>query len=146
MPEEYRAEAIIDAIGPTRIAGARILIPRAEVAREILPELLLRHGAREVLIAPSYRTVIPSASDPARVRELAAAGLIDLVTFTSSRTATNFCAMVGDAARGLPAAVIGPITAGTASQCGFDVKVAPPHYTVDALADALLAHFQAQSK
>ena len=57
MPSEYRAEAVIDAIGAERIAGARILIPRAEVAREVLPEMLRHHGAREVMVAPAYRTV-----------------------------------------------------------------------------------------
>src|ERR1019366_7235681 len=62
MPSEYRAEAVIDAIGAPRITGARILIPRAEVAREILPDLLRHHGAREVVVAPAYRTVRPAAA------------------------------------------------------------------------------------
>jgi len=46
-----RAEAIIDAIGVGRIAGARVLIPRAETAREVLPETLRQHGAHEVVVA-----------------------------------------------------------------------------------------------
>jgi uroporphyrinogen III methyltransferase/synthase len=141
MPSEYRAEAIIDAIGAAKIQGARILIPRAEVAREILPELLLKHGAREVVIAPAYRTVMPDDPDSVRIRDLAASRAIDLVTFTSSSTVTNFRQMIGDAAMRLPAAVIGPITADTARQLGFDVIVSSDNYTADGLTHAIVDHF-----
>jgi uroporphyrinogen III methyltransferase/synthase len=141
MPGEYRAEAIIDAIGTARLVGARILIPRAEVAREILPTMLLQHGAREVVVAPAYRTVIPDA-DAGRVIELASAGAIALVTFTSSSTVKNFCGMVGEAARGLKAAAIGPITADTARDEGFDVVIEASTFTVEGLTDAVVKHFR----
>ncbi|MGH7878067.1 MAG: uroporphyrinogen-III synthase, partial [Candidatus Binataceae bacterium] len=141
MPSEYRAEALIDAIGAERIAGARILIPRAEVAREILPELLLRHGAREVVVVPAYRTVVAPAADSAALRERLAAGAIDLVTFTSSSTVANFLTMVGDAKPLPKAAAIGPITAASAHARGFDVVVSPSTYTVDALTAAIVDYF-----
>jgi len=141
MPSEYRAEAVIGAIGAERIAGARILIPRAEVAREVLPEMLRQHGAREVVIAPAYRTVIPSNADPDAMRTLIADHSLDLVSFTSSSTVTNFIAMVGASVAGLKAAAIGPITADTARANGFDVVVAPAEYTVDALIAAITEHF-----
>ena len=122
MPREYRAEAIVEAIGAERIRGARILIPRAQVAREVLPEMLMAAGAREVVVAPVYKTVKPTNAPVERVREMATAGTIDLVAFTSSSTVTNFCEMIGaDVARGLKAAAIGPITAETARAAGMEV-------------------------
>ena len=142
MPREYRAEAIVEALGAERIRGARILIPRAQVAREVLPEMLIAAGAREVVVAPVYKTVKPANAPVERVRELAAAGAIDLVAFTSSSTVTNFCEMIGaSVARGLRAAAIGPITAETARASGLQVVVQPTEYTVPALIAAIRDYF-----
>ncbi|HEY1852441.1 MAG TPA: uroporphyrinogen-III synthase, partial [Candidatus Binataceae bacterium] len=146
MPSEYRAEAVIHAIGGERITGARILIPRAEVAREVLPEMLRNHGAREVVVAPAYRTVVPANDDADRIRSLIATRAIDLVTFTSSSTAVNFVAMTGAPIVGLKAAAIGPITAATARDLGFDVVVAPETYTVDRLIAAITAYYAGVSQ
>ncbi len=143
MPTEYRAEAILEAIGASRIAGARILIPRAAVAREALPDLLRKEGAAEVVVAPAYQTVKPEHADISRIRAVVADGAVDLVTFTSSSTVTNFRELVGAIPPRLKAAVIGPITAETARHEGFEVVVCPAEYTVDALIDAIVAYFQA---
>lgn len=136
-PDEYRAEAIVSAIGPKAIRGKRFLIPRAEVARDALPKLLREHGAREVVVAPCYRTIKPKNAQVDRIRELIALRKIDLVTFTSSSTVNNFCELVGRAASRLKAAAIGPITAETARQRGFDVVVSPREYTIPALTQAI---------
>jgi uroporphyrinogen III methyltransferase/synthase len=143
MPGEYRAEAVVEAIGAARISGTRILIPRAEVAREVLPEMLRQHGAREVVVAPTYRTMIPAgaAEEAERMRAVIAAGAVDLVTFTSSSTVTNFAAMTGVPLAGLKAAAIGPITAETARGLGFEVVVAPTIYTVEALIDEIAEYY-----
>ena len=142
MPTEYRAEAIVEAIGAARIRGARILIPRAQVAREVLPEMLAAAGAREVVVAPVYKTVKPTNAPVERVRKMITAGTIALVAFTSSSTVTNFCEMIGaDAARGLKAAAIGPITAETARAAGMEVAVQPTEYTVSALIAAIRDFF-----
>jgi uroporphyrinogen III methyltransferase / synthase len=143
MPAEYRAEAVIGAIGAERIAGGRILLPRAEVAREILPEMLSHHGAREVVVAPAYRTVMPAA-DAEGIRALIAANAIDLVSFTSSSTVVNFAAMAAMPVQGLKAAAIGPITAETARAHGFDVAVEPTEYTVEALLAAIVQYCSRQ--
>ncbi len=143
MPAEFRAEQIVDAIGVEKIVDARFLIPRAEVARDALPQMLLAGGARAVVVAPAYRTIRPKNENAARVRELAARGAIDLVAFTSSSTVDNFCAMVGKQASGIEAAVIGPITAATARARGFKVAVRPHDYTIPALIDAIRGHFKA---
>ncbi len=95
LPDEYRAERIVPAIGVKRIRGKRFLIPRAEVAREALPEILRANGAKEVLVAPAYQTVKPKGAQVDRMRKLLASGAIDLVTFTSSSTVTNFCDLLG---------------------------------------------------
>ena len=147
LPSEYRAEAIVEAIGVERIRGARILIPRAQVAREVLPEMLIAAGAREVVVAPVYKTVKPANAPVERVREMAKAGTIDLVAFTSSSTVTNFCEMVGATiARGLKTAVIGPITAETARAAGLQVVAQPTEYTVPALIAAIHNYFVSSAK
>jgi len=142
VPREYRAEALIGALGRQTIAGARILIPRAQVAREILPQLLRQEGAKEVVVAPAYKTVIPLRAGIERERQLVRTGAIDLVTFTSSSTVRNFQAMLDVPIGGLKAAAIGPITAEAARTCGFDVVVSPAAYTVDSLMDAILDYFR----
>jgi uroporphyrinogen III methyltransferase/synthase len=140
--------AAIAAIGPITANRVRryaltVAAMRAEVAREVLPEMLRQHGAREVVVAPTYRTIIPAgtAADATRMRALIAAGLIDLVTFTSSSTVTNYAAMAAVPVAGLKAAAIGPITAETARGLGFDVVAAPASYTVEALIAAIAEYY-----
>src|SRR5271156_2550109 len=141
VPDEYRAEQIVPAIGIKQIRGKRFLIPRAEVAREALPEILRDKGAKEVVVAPAYRTVKPKGAQVERMRELLASGSIDLVTFTSSSTVTNFCELLGASAPGIKAAAIGPITAATAEERGFDVVVKARQYTIDGLVRGILELF-----
>jgi len=141
VPREYRAESLIEALGKQAIEGARILVPRAQAAREILPQLLGENGAKEVVVAPAYKTVAPRHADIERMRHLVRTGAIDLVTFTSSSTVANFQAMLDVKITGLKAAAIGPITAQTALSGGFDVVISPAAYTVDSLLDAILEYF-----
>jgi uroporphyrinogen III methyltransferase / synthase len=141
VPREYRAEALIEELGEQAVAGARILIPRAQVAREILPQLLHEKGAKEVVVAPAYKTVTPPHADLERMRQFVRAGAFDLVTFTSSSTVSNFQAMLDMQITGLKAAAIGPITAETARTCGFEVVVSPAAYTADSLIDAMVRYF-----
>ena len=142
LPDEYRAERIVPAIGIRRIRGKRFLIPRAEVAREALPEILRDNGAKEVVVAPAYRTVKPKGAQVDRMRKLLASGAIDLVTFTSSSTVTNFCDLLGTSGKGVKAAVIGPITAATAQDQGFEVVVKPREYTIESLTEAIREYFR----
>jgi uroporphyrinogen III methyltransferase/synthase len=144
MPLVYRAEAIIDAIGIEKIRGARILIPRAQVAREVLPEMLRERGAAEVIVAPVYKTIRPVGAAIDRMRDSLESTGYDLVAFTSSSTASNFVEMVGKPKSGAKAAAIGPITAATAAQLGFEVVVQPRQYTAQALAIAIREHFASQ--
>ncbi len=141
VPEAFVAEGLLDALRTEGVAGRRVLIPRAEVAREALPDTLAAMGAR-VDVAPVYRTV-PAEIDPA-VRARVAAGEVDLVTFTSSSTVQHFCGAFGDEElarirQGVRAACIGPVTEATARAAGFAVAASAATYTIPGLVDALVA-------
>ncbi len=145
IPAEYRAEAVAEAIGAERIRGARILIPRAQVAREVLPQMLRQMGAAEVVVAPAYKTVKPTGAAIDRMREALEAGGYDLAAFTSSSTASNFVEIMGAPKPGARAAVIGPITEATARKLGFEVVVKPAQYTIAALLAAVREFFAPQN-
>jgi uroporphyrinogen III methyltransferase/synthase len=146
VPTEYRAEAIVDQFRKWDVKGTRILLPRAARAREILPTELEKMGA-VVRVVPAYQTVIPR-HDAGRVQGLLAEGRIDLVTFTSSSTVTNFVDMLEVEAESrkalmssVVAACIGPVTAETARTMGFSVAVMPPTYTIKALTESIVQYF-----
>ena len=145
VPEEYRAEGIVEILGRRSLTNARVLIPRAAVARDHLVRALRARGAR-VDVAPVYRTV-RSRDGVNEVRSALRAGRVDLVTFTSSSTVTHFVRNFGAPAdarrlRAVPAAVIGPITAATARKHGFRVAVMPREYTIPALGMAILDRYR----
>jgi uroporphyrinogen III methyltransferase / synthase len=139
VPEEYRAEALIGAIGA--LAGERILVPRAKVAREILPEKLREAGA-EVIVVPAYESV-PSSEGKEELSRRLLSGEIDCVTFTASSTVENFVGAfgAGEAVRLLSetrVACIGPITAETARKHDLRVDVAAEEYTISGLVEAVV--------
>jgi uroporphyrinogen III methyltransferase/synthase len=146
VPTEFQAEGMITALAHVGIRGSRVLIPRAEVAREILPEQLRELGAT-VDVIPVYRTITPQM-DVASLTQQLHDGQVAAVTFTSSSTVRNFVELFGgrDAVRSLVARVviacIGPITAHTAEEYGLTVTVMPAENTVPALAEAIVRHFK----
>jgi uroporphyrinogen III methyltransferase/synthase len=140
VPEEYRAEALIGALDAGRLAGERVLIPRAKVAREILPDRLREAGA-EVVVPPAYESV-PSSEGKEELSLRLQSGEIDCVTFTASSTVENFVGAFGaeEAARLLEAtrvACIGPITADTARKLGLRVDAEAQEYTIPGLVEAV---------
>jgi uroporphyrinogen III methyltransferase/synthase len=145
VPEEFRAEAVAAAICRAGVAGTRVLLPRAAVAREILPVTLRAAGAT-VDEVPAYET-IPARVDLGELRDRLGRGAVDLVTFTSSSTVRNFVALLGHDATallgGVPAACIGPITAETARGFGLEVVVQPPTYTIAAFTESIAAYLTA---
>lgn len=141
VPEEFRAEGIVEVLGRRSLRGARILIPRAAVARDVLIKALRARGA-EVEVVPVYRTV-PSREGAAEIRAALRSGRPDLIAFTSSSTVTSFATLFRDRRdaqllRRVPVAAIGPITAATARREGFRVAVTPRSYTVSHLARAIV--------
>ncbi|MGZ8763292.1 MAG: uroporphyrinogen-III C-methyltransferase, partial [Acidimicrobiia bacterium] len=112
LPERFVAESLLDAFPPPASPGVRVLLARAETARDVLPEGLLAAGYA-VDVLPLYRT--ETATPAAVVLEQVRAGDVDAVTFTSSSTVTNFCDLVGPLPEPGPAVVsIGPVTSATA--------------------------------
>jgi len=146
VPSEFQAEGVIAALADVGIRGSRVLIPRAEVAREILPEQLRELGAA-VDVIPVYRTISP-AVDVASLTQQFHDGRVAVVTFTSSSTVRNFVEVFGgrDTVRPLLAEVvvacIGPITARTVEEFGLTVTVMPAENTVPALAETIVRHFE----
>jgi uroporphyrinogen-III synthase len=137
MPAEYRAEAILDVIGD--VAGQRILLPRADIARPALADGLRSRGA-QVDDVRAYRTIRGEPS-PAAFDALRAG--VDVVTFTSSSTVRNFVSLTEGLDFGHPlVACIGPVTAATAHELGLRVDLVAETYTIDGLLESLANHLQ----
>jgi uroporphyrinogen III methyltransferase / synthase len=144
VPDEYRAEGLVERLRGALGADDRVLLPRAAQTRDLLVRELGRLGAT-VTEVPAY-TTRPVDTSAARLREALAAGAVDAVTFTSSSTARNFAELFTAEERrawfaGLTVASIGPITAATAAECGLATHVMPREYTIPALARAIAEHF-----
>ena len=112
VPQEFRAEGILESLKGKLPPHAKILLPRAAVAREILPEKLREQGA-EVDVVPVYQTVMAETSEEERaaLREELENGAIDFVTFTSSSTVVNLVKLLGgiEPLKGIKTACIGPV-------------------------------------
>jgi uroporphyrinogen III methyltransferase/synthase len=141
IPQEFRAEGIIEALKGKLPPHAKILLPRAQEAREILPEKLRELGAA-VDVAPAYQTVCGDVDGEA-LREQLAGGVIDLVTFTSSSTVRNLIQILGSAAplQTVKTACIGPVTADTARQNGVEPDMVADTYTIDGLVETIKQDF-----
>ncbi len=142
LPREFRAEGLIEAFSEREdLSGKRILLPRAEKAREILPEKLRTMGA-EVKVVPAYRTVLPEDSRE-KLLEVLKEG-VDLITFTSSSTARNLFRLLEgheNYLQGVVLASIGPITSETLRQLGHPPQIEAKEYTIPGLVSAILEYF-----
>ncbi|HSN04750.1 MAG TPA: uroporphyrinogen-III C-methyltransferase [Nitrospira sp.] len=150
VPAEFQAEGVLAALAKTDLTGCRILIPRAEVAREILPDELRARGAT-VDVIPVYRTQIPREAVQGWRQQLEDRQ-IDAITFTSSSTVRNCIELLGGEARArlllqsVAVACIGPITAQTARESGLTVAIMPGENTMPALAAAMAQYFGAGTR
>jgi len=143
VPTRYQAEGLLESLSADQIQDKKVLIPRAAKARDLLPETLRRWGA-QVDVVEAYRTVLP-AVDTSVIQKRLQSGEVEIVTFTSSSTVSNFVqlfagaglgSVVGDAA----IACIGPITAKTVEDCGGKVAIMARHFTIDGLIDAMVKY------
>ncbi len=136
VPDEFVGEAALQALEAAGdLRGKRILLPRAEAARAVLPDGLRERGA-EVVEVVAYTTV-QDGTDAERVRTLLDRGEVDVVTFTASSTVRNFVDLVGADVRGANVASIGPVTSGTARELGLAVDVEAAEFTIPGLVRAL---------
>ncbi|SHH36491.1 uroporphyrinogen III methyltransferase / synthase [Caloranaerobacter azorensis DSM 13643] len=142
MPDEYRAEAIIDILKDKIKDGDYVLLPRADIARNILVKELGKLGAK-VDDIPVYKTVVPEQSREELIRILQEN--IDIITFTSSSTVKNFVKILGkenlELIKDAKVAVIGPITGATAKKLGLNVDIEAKEYSISGLIDEILNYF-----
>jgi uroporphyrinogen III methyltransferase/synthase len=138
VAERFVAEELAKAILPRLTKGSSVLLPRALVAREALPDLLRAAGMR-VDVVPVYQTVSAGLEERDALRELVAG--VDVITLTSSSTVEQLCSILGDDAaqrlQGCMLASIGPITSDTAKRLGLTVAVTAEVSTSEGLVDAL---------
>lgn len=134
LPERFVAESLLEAFPRPTVAGGRVLLARAEVARDVLPDGLRDRGW-DVDVVDAYRTIPATLTDA----QLADARRADVVTFTSSSTVERFLESAGSDAVPKVVACIGPVTAETARRHGLTVDVEADVHTVPGLVDALVA-------
>jgi uroporphyrinogen III methyltransferase/synthase len=137
IPSRFVAESLLEEFPPppTEREG-RLLLARAAVARDVLPEGLRARGWNvDVVIA--YKTVAATPDE----RDITAAASADLITFTSSSTVDRYLEVAGS--RNVPPVVacIGPITAETARERGVHVDIEAQVHSLDGLVDAIVSHF-----
>lgn len=147
-PAEFRADALVQALkGSGSLKNQRILVPRANIARDRLAEELREAGA-DVVDVIAYRT-LPGGADrdgEYDVYRMLLDHQIDAVTFASASAVKNFVTMIGqeqaaDLLHSTVVASIGPVTAEAAQQLGIATTVMPERYTIPDLVDALVEHF-----
>ncbi|MSO82508.1 MAG: uroporphyrinogen-III C-methyltransferase [Acidobacteria bacterium] len=149
VPGEFRAEALVAAIiaaGP--VDGARVLLPRADIGREVVADLLRQKGA-VVTDVVAYRTILDDTlrdGDP-DVYGLLLEGRIDVVTFASPSAVRSFVKIYGaepaaDLLKHTVVASIGPVTTEATRQLDIHVTIQPSTHTIAALVDAIVTHYQ----
>jgi uroporphyrinogen-III synthase len=141
VPPRYVAESVVDLLRD-QVGGMRVLLARAAMARDVIPDELRRLGAM-VDVVDAYRTIVPEGS-AALVREVfGKARPPDAVTFTSSSTATNFFHLFREAGfsavpAGVRALSIGPITSATLRELGWEPAAEAERHDVDGLIRAVV--------
>jgi uroporphyrinogen III methyltransferase/synthase len=144
VPESYRAESVVKAFAKVDINGKKILLPRAKEARSVLPTELSKMGAVvDDITAYCTKAVYDDADDLLTQLKRRA---VDMITFTSSSTVKNFHTLLPseeleDLMKDVIIASIGPITADTARELGFDVHIVAESYTIPGLCQAIQEYY-----
>jgi len=139
VPEEYVAESVVKGLRD-KAKGKRVVLIRAKVARDLIPEELRAAGA-EVDVVEAYETVVPEKS---RARLQAVLKNADrrphIVTFTSSSTAKNFAELLGNAKslKNVQFASIGPVTSATLHELQMPVAIEAREFTMGGLIRAIV--------
>ena len=141
VPEKYVAESVVEALRGKIFKNSRVLLVRAKVARDVLPDELSKGGAT-VDVIEAYEIRVPNGAKE-KLQNLFTdpASRPHLITFTSSSTANNFLTLLGEDARafleGVQLASIGPVTSETLRKCGFPPTIEATEYTMDGLVHAI---------
>ena len=133
------------------LRGTRILLPRADLARDLLPAELRQAGA-QVTAVTAYRTtpVDLEATGGPDIYALLLERQVDIMTFTSGSSVTNFVKAIGadqaaDLLKRVEVACIGPVTAAVATRLGISTTIMPSDYTVPAMVRAIVDHVTARA-
>ena len=145
VPENFRAESVVEAFRNKELDGKKVLLPRAAEARPVLPVELRKMGA-EVDEVTAYLTEKVAENTDLLIQQLEDKA-IDLITFTSSSTVKNFKELLpadrfDQLIGGVRIASIGPITTDTASELGFKVDTTADPYTIPGLCEAILKYYR----
>jgi uroporphyrinogen III methyltransferase/synthase len=151
MPSEYRVDALVTTLrGTGSLAGTRILLPRADVGRDVLAEELRRSGA-EVTEVTAYRMLLVDAEshDAPDIYRMLLDKQVDVVTFTSASTVKAFVQLYGaepaaDLLNTTIVAAVGPVTAEAAEQYNIHSTIVPQEYTIPGLVQAIVDYFAAR--
>lgn len=148
LPDTYRAESVAEAFSDQDLHNKKVLLPRARVARTILPEELKKMGASVDEVAAYETGLCEDGKD--ELIHLLENNEIDAVTFTSSSTVSNFVSLLGakDKNRLLKNVVkasIGPITSATARSLGIEPDVEAAEFTITGLVNALLNYYKGEN-
>ncbi len=141
VPEKYIAESVVEALRGKLFKNSRVLLVRAKVARDVLPDEL-RKGGAQVDVIEAYETKVPAGAKE-NLEQLFAdrTARPHIITFTSSSTANNFVGLLGENARtlldGVILASIGPVTSDTLRKCGFPAAIEASEYTMQGLVEAI---------
>ena len=161
VPDKYVAESVVRSLR-RRVAGRRVLLVRAKVARDVIPRDLRKAGA-QVDVLEAYETVVPRASRARLRAAFTRSPRPDFITFTSSSTVRSFVALLGENSdrlsyrellhkasgtsatgtsknrqvRGIKLASIGPVTSATLRELSLPVDVEAKKYTIPGLIDAI---------
>lgn len=148
IPEEFNAEGLIEAFLKIQnskfknqsLKGIKILLPRAEKAREIFPEKVRELGG-EIDVPAAYRAVKPEMHGK-RLKRFLKEGRISVATFTSASTFDNFMKIIGEDAdellKDVAIAVIGPVTARAVEKAGLKVQIMPETATIEAMVEEII--------
>jgi uroporphyrinogen-III synthase len=160
VPREYVAESVVASLR-SKVAGKRVLLARAKVARDVIPRELGKLADR-VDVAEAYETIVPQSSRRRLRAALASTrNYPDVITFTSSSTVKNFVALLPKSRKSAGAqwmtknlikqlenvslASIGPVTSSTLRELGLRVDIQAREYTIPGLIDAIVAHRKKQT-
>ena len=147
VPADGHPEAVAQALAAAgSLRGRAVLVPRADVGRELVAQELRRAGA-EVTDVTAYRTIVaePEREGEPDIYRLLLDRRIDTVTFTSASAVRTFVRVIGeeqaaDLLQQTTVACIGPVTAEAAAQLGIMTTIMPGEYTIPALVEAIVQH------
>jgi uroporphyrinogen III methyltransferase / synthase len=152
IPDDFVAEGVLRALekssgGLQGLAGKRILLPRAQEARDVLPQSLCSAGA-VVNVVPCYRNFLGTV--PQEVKQRLKASPPDLLVFTSASAVNNFLTIMGNSEgqrmlHSATTAALGPVTAAAMQTHGRKADILPEENTIPSLLQAIQLHFRTRS-